>query len=226
MEVLKRFIRKLSVVLAFLGTLGVFVAVAYMVSTHDVYRLEQRLISQDGTVAKAYFSPEDDVLSLLISLIDAEHKSIKFAIYTFTNKLIAEAFIRASLRGVLVEGVVDRSYGQSRYSKVCMLANAHVPLWVYQTAANERQAGLMHNKFCVFEDNITHKSLVWTGSYNFTNRASNKNQENVVILDRQEVVNSFNNYFARLKTYSLQISGALPCSTHDESQSAFTGVPT
>ena len=208
MEVLKSVMRKLSVTVAFLGTLAAFAAIAYVINKHDSYKLEQQLISSDGTVAKAYFSPEDDLRSLLISLIDAENTSIKFAIYTFTDISIAEAFIRASRRGVHVEGIVDRSYGQSRYSKVCMLANAHLPTWVYQTAADERQAGLMHNKFCVFEDNIDHKSLVWTGSYNFTNRASSKNQENIVILDNQELVNSFNNYFERLKTYALQISGS------------------
>jgi len=207
---LKNIVRKISVTLAFLTTLAAFAAVAYVISKHDVYRLEQQLIV-NGTVAQAYFSPEDDLRSLLISLIDAEQESIKFAIYTFTDKSITQALIQALQRGVSVEGIVDRSYGQSRYSKVCTLANAQMPIWVYQTVANEWQAGLMHNKFCLFGKNINDRQLLWTGSYNFTNRASCKNQENVIILDDASIITRFSNYFARLKSYSLQISG--PCTT-------------
>lgn len=206
MEVLKNMIRKISVAIAFLTTLAAFAVVAYVISKQDVYRLESQLIV-NGTVAQAYFSPEDDLRSLLILLIEAEQESIRFAIYTFTDKSIAQALIRAAQRGILIEGIVDRSYGQSRYSKVCMLANAHLPIWVYQTAANERNAGLMHNKFCLFGKNISGKQLLWTGSYNFTNRASCKNQENVVILDDPSIIATFSNYFARLTSYSLQISG-------------------
>ncbi len=203
---MKNVFRKISVILAFGITLAAFAAVAYVISRHDVYTLEQQLIV-NGTVSQAYFSPEDDLRSLLISLIDAEQERIQFAIYTFTEKSIAQALIEASQRGVLVEGIVDRSYGQSRYSKVCMLANAQVPVWVYQTSANERQAGLMHNKFCIFAKNIGDKPLLWTGSYNFTNRASCKNQENIIILDDAPIITRFSNYFARLRSYSLQISG-------------------
>ncbi len=188
-------------------TFAAFVAVAYMIGRYDEYRLEQQLIGPSGSVAKAYFSPEDDLRTLLIDLIETERSRIIFAMYTFTDKHIAQALIAATKRGVQVEGIVDRSYGQSRYSKVCMLANAQLPVYVYQTASDERQAGLMHNKFCVFEHNIGGKSLVWTGSFNFTNRATCKNQENVVIVDDSTIVRSFTQYFARLKRHSLQISG-------------------
>ncbi len=207
MEVLK-IIRRLTIVGAFCITLAAFAAVAYVISRHEEYSLQQQLIV-DGQVSQSYFSPEDDLRSLLISLIDAEQQQILFAIYTFTEKNIAQALIRATNRGVQVQGVVDRSYGHSRYSKVGMLANAQVPISVYQTSANERQAGLMHNKFMIFSKNIAGKSLLWTGSYNFTNRASCKNQENALILDNPHIIRQFEQYFARLQSHSLPISGRL-----------------
>jgi phosphatidylserine/phosphatidylglycerophosphate/cardiolipin synthase-like enzyme len=199
--------RKIAVGAVFLGTLTVCALVAYGISTYDDYRLKQNLIAEDGTVAHAYFSPEDDLRSLLISLINAECKSIRFAIYTFTDAAIAQALLQAAQRGVAIEALVDRSYGHDKYSKVCTLANAHIPVWVYQTAANEKEAGLMHNKFCLFEENAGKKSLLWTGSYNFTNRASSKNQENIIILDTPSIIESYSGYFARLKSHALQISG-------------------
>jgi len=164
--------------------------------------------TENGTIAGAYFSPRDDVRSVMITLIDSERKKIQFAIYTLTDKKIAQALLRAARRGVEIEGVVDRSYGQMNASKVYVLANARIPLWVYQTSENEREAGLMHNKFMIFEETGDHhKPLVWTGSYNFTQRASEKNQENVVVFDTPALVESFKDYFAQLKQASLQISG-------------------
>lgn len=191
-------------------TLGVFAGIAYAISSYDSYCLELQLVHDDGSVAAAFFSPEDDIRSLLLSLIEAERSSIKFAMYTFTDKSLAQALIDAARRGVSVEGVVDRSYGASRYSKVAHLANASVPIWVYQTAPDERQAGLMHNKFFIFEDTVGHKPLLWTGSYNCTNRASHRNQENVIVLDVPSLISSYTEYFFRLKKKSLQISGVVP----------------
>jgi phosphatidylserine/phosphatidylglycerophosphate/cardiolipin synthase-like enzyme len=204
---LKNIMRKIAVVTVFLGTFTLCALVAYRISTHDDHRLKQRLVAEDGTVAHAYFSPEDDLRSLLISLINAERKSIRFAIYTFTDAAIVQALLQAAQRGVAIEALVDRSYGHDKYSKVCKLANARIPVWVYQTSANEREAGLMHNKFCLFEENSEKKSLLWTGSYNFTNRASSKNQENIIILDTSSIIEAFSGYFERLKSHSLQISG-------------------
>ena len=195
---------------------GVFitVAVCFMGLAHVIsvrqspgFHLEKMLINQDNRIARAYFSPDDKLASLLKGLIDAETKSILVSIYTITDKNVVNAFIDASKRGVLVECVVDPSYGSDRYSQVYQLANAQVGVWSYRSAADERQSSLMHNKFCVFEDSIGNRPLVWTGSYNFTKRANERNQENIVILDDKEIVDRYRKHFEILKDRSLQISG-------------------
>lgn len=204
---MKSFIRKVVAGSAFLAVLGGFAVASYWFSHHDERKLSRALSTHQGFVAQSFFSPDDDLRSMLISLIDAEKKRIVFAIYTLTDGAIAKALIRAAKRGVQVEGVVDRSYGQGGYSKVCMLANAQIPIWVFQTSSNERDAGLMHNKFMLFSQTVDMKALVWTGSYNFTNRASEKNEENVVILENKELFESYEKSFDRLKKRSLKISG-------------------
>ena len=65
----------------------------------------------------------------------------------------------------------------------------------------------MHNKFCIFQENILQKKILWTGSYNFTVRGPNKNQENVLVLDNKKLSNQYAKQFEILKTRSLLING-------------------
>jgi phosphatidylserine/phosphatidylglycerophosphate/cardiolipin synthase-like enzyme len=204
---MKHLLRQLAVICSFSIVLAGFGGIAYWLSYQDERELSRALSTQQGFVVQSFFSPDDDLRSMLISLIDAEKKQISFAIYTLTDKAIAQALIRAAKRGVVVEGVVDRSYGQGYHSKVCTLANARIPLFVFQTAARDSEAGLMHNKFMLFSHTVDGKALVWTGSYNFTARASEKNEENVVIIENEALFAAYTKSFSRLKKRSLRISG-------------------
>lgn len=170
-------------------------------------RLKALLCPQGQHIAQAFFSPDDDMSSVLVDLIASEQKKITIAVYIFTHAGIARALVEAQERGVEIQIVTDRTYGADRYSKIPLLANNHIPVWVYQTDVDECKASIMHNKFCVFTDNIDHKSILWTGSYNFTKRATESNQENVVVLDSSTIVQKFNKQFELLKTRSLVISG-------------------
>ena len=77
-----------------------------------------RLIPATGSAAQAYFSPEDDLRSLLIDLIRQETKSLRIAMYTLTEKAISMALIAAHKKGILVECVVDRGYSTDRFSRI------------------------------------------------------------------------------------------------------------
>jgi len=159
----------------------------------------------DGHVKQAFFAPDDDVQKVLLHLIDAEKKHISVAIYAFTDKAVAHALVRAVKRGVSVEFVVDSSCLQERYNKVGILRDSAVPIYVYDMI--KRQDGkhsLMHNKFIVFSHNILEKSLVWTGSYNFTNSARERNQENALVCDEPWLVAKYVRQFQRLKGRSIR----------------------
>jgi phosphatidylserine/phosphatidylglycerophosphate/cardiolipin synthase-like enzyme len=202
-------LKRLSVFIGFFVVLAGFGIVTYVIckSADPENHLIKLLVDKDQKVARALFSPDDKVAVTLIDLMRVERKRIVVAIYTITHKEIAQALIEASQRGVLIEVVVDPSYGTDRYSKVPLLANNKIPIWVYQSPMNERESSIMHNKFCVFEDNILHKTLIWTGSYNFTMRASTRNQENVIILDNEKIAKQYLEQFEELKTRSLLING-------------------
>jgi phosphatidylserine/phosphatidylglycerophosphate/cardiolipin synthase-like enzyme len=201
--------KRIFLAAAFCGILVVCGLLTYVIecSQSSEHYLKNELLDAEGRIAKVFFSPDDTIKETLIDLIAAEKKQILVAIYTFTQKDIAQALVQAHERGVRVEVVADRGYGSDRYSKVPLLANHKIPIWIYQTDQDERKSSLMHHKFCIFADNIQHKSLLWTGSYNFTQRATQRNQENVLIVDDQAIIKRFTEQFELLKTRSLLISG-------------------
>ena len=132
---MNKFFRQLTVILTFCAILAVFGAIAYVI--HNGQDPEQQLIKlladENKNIAKALFAPDDDLKSVLIRLINCEKKRILVAIYTFTQKEIAEAFVHAYKRGVEIQVVADQSYGTDRYSKIHHLANNKIPVWVYQS---------------------------------------------------------------------------------------------
>ncbi len=206
---LKLLFQRIVLIGAFCLVTSIFACTAYMIYRQQdpEVRLESFLLDEHKQIHRALFSPDDTVKNVLIELINAEKRKIQCAIYMLTDKEIAQAFIQAHKRGIALEFVVDRCYGSDKFTKISELANHQIPIWVYQVSAPENQTALMHDKFCIFSDNIAHKSLLWTGSYNFTRRANTSNQENVIILDDASIIEQFSNQFAVLKKRSLAISG-------------------
>jgi|GEM_PF-1294231 len=153
--------------------------------------------------SRVLFSPDDDVAGALIDYINNEQKSIKVAIFSFTNGTISQALIEAHNRGIHIEIVVDTAYGRDKFSKIERLKEAGVAVYCYNPRNNKTLlSDIMHNKFIVFELNKDNHSLVWTGSFNFTKSAAVNNQENVVIIDDWQVVNKYEQQFERLKKRS------------------------
>lgn len=171
--------------------------------------LKQILISNNSTILKPLFSPDDPIKDILVGLINCEKKSIKMAAYTLTHDDIAQALIAASKRNIKIEIVCDRYFASDRFSKIPLLANNKIPIFVFQVPEDANLSGLMHNKIVIFESNIDNRKIMWTGSFNFTNRASTSNQENVIITDDKELSNAYNKQFDVLKQRSLLINGKI-----------------
>lgn len=153
---------------------------------------------------RVLFSPDDDLRTELIALINAETKSIKIAIFTFTDKEVAQALLDAHNRGVAVQVIADSAYLRDQYSKIAWLQRHKIPIFTYNPhyknvdARKQDLLSIMHHKFVIF-GNAGKQSLVWTGSFNFTRSATLRNQENVVILDDAYVVERYSQQFERLK---------------------------
>jgi phosphatidylserine/phosphatidylglycerophosphate/cardiolipin synthase-like enzyme len=146
-----------------------------------------------------YFSPKDHLAEQLISLIDAEQKSIHAAVYTFSHRGISEALIRAKKRGVDVEVVVDAFSVKMRFP-LLRLSRSGIPVFVFDPpfdATKRQKAPLMHNKFCVFSGRA-----VWTGSFNFTYEATTANRENALYFEDPDLAHRYLEQFRTIKNKS------------------------
>jgi len=142
-----------------------------------------------------YFSPDDKPQTHLISYINGAKNRIYAAVYMFTDKQIAQALIDAKDRGVDVEIIADRTSLDSPYGKILFLQEHGVKTFIFKLKPTKysRYGPLMHNKFAVIDN------TVWTGSFNWTISANQRNQENVIYTDEKNVHEKFLTHFSILK---------------------------
>jgi phosphatidylserine/phosphatidylglycerophosphate/cardiolipin synthase-like enzyme len=130
-------------------------------------------VTLDGTPVDIYFSPDDNVANNLLDLIHNAEESIYFLAYSFTSDPLAEAIRARAEEGVSVEGVMDSSQIDSN------IGTEFDPF--KQTGLDVRrdgnQGGLLHHKVIIIDEEI-----VITGSYNFTNAAETRNDENLIVI--------------------------------------------
>ncbi|MFO8035532.1 MAG: phospholipase D-like domain-containing protein [Anaerolineales bacterium] len=146
------------------------------------------LLEIQGAQIETYFSPDDNPRERILALIRGAEEQILFLAFSFTSDSLAQAMIERSQAGVTVQGVLDTSQS-------------------YNDAGSEwerfQESGLdvrldgnpekMHHK-CILID----KEIVITGSYNFTESAENKNDENVLIIRSSALADDFIQEFQRV----------------------------
>jgi phosphatidylserine/phosphatidylglycerophosphate/cardiolipin synthase-like enzyme len=144
--------------------------------------------SLNGTLLEVYFSPDDGTAARLLALIQEARESIYFLAYSFTSDELADALIAQARAGLRVEGVLERSQAESNYgAQFERLRQAGIEV---RLDGNPRS---MHHKVIVLDDEV-----VVTGSYNFSNSAETKNDENTLIIHSPEIAASFLSEFRRI----------------------------
>lgn len=108
---------------------------------------------------------------LLISAIDRTQSKLRVQAYSFTSAPIAAAIKRAKDRGVDVKVILDKSQVSQKYSGATYLRNAGIDVVI------DTKPAIAHNKVMIFDD-----QAVFTGSFNFTKSAQERNAENGIII--------------------------------------------
>lgn len=184
--------------------LSVFLLGSYffLVSTKTNYdQLEckkyakHRLVKSGNKVEGVFFVPDDPVKKILLGLIYTERWYIKAAVYQLTDPDLFDALIDAHRRGVKIEIITDKSCLASKHEKISELRSYEIPVYVY----GEKFYSIMHNKFWVFGKNLCNKKIIWSGSANATISGTTRNEENVLVDDRADVVKLYDDKFDRLK---------------------------
>jgi len=145
------------------------------------------LLSVNSDDVSVYFCPQDGCAEKMIEHIDLAKSSIHIAIYSFTHDGIADALIRAKERGVEVSVVFDYDQSKNDASDDERLIMAGV-LVRYRNGS-----GYMHNKFMVIDGNV-----VATGSFNYSQNADTKNDENLIFIVSEGVAAKYNGNFESL----------------------------
>jgi len=137
---------------------------------------------------EVYFSLYDDPELIIIKNIDNAKEFINIAMYTFTDREIAQAILKAKDRGVDIKIYLDRSQVNAKYSKSRYFINNSIK--GIKISSNNY---IMHNKFAVIDNEI-----VITGSYNWTASAGERNDENLLVIDDKNIIKKYQNQFNNL----------------------------
>jgi phosphatidylserine/phosphatidylglycerophosphate/cardiolipin synthase-like enzyme len=134
------------------------------------------------------FSPEDGVAAQLLALLQGAQESIYFMAYSFTANDLGEAIRQRAADGLTVAGVMDDDQINSNQG-------TEYDLFI-QAGLNVRRdgnTGQMHHKIIIID-----RSIVISGSYNFTTSAEQRNDENVVIITNTDVAAQYLAEFQRV----------------------------
>ena len=132
-----------------------------------------------------FFSPSKKCENTLVDFINNAQESIDVAVYSINNTNLVKALKQAHDRGIKIRILTDRLQAAGKSSKVPELYAYGMNVRVHSKFKIE------HNKFAIFDG-----KKASTGSYNWTNPASDKNSENCVFFtDNMAVVSDYQKRF-------------------------------
>jgi len=143
---------------------------------------EQRTVTEtvSGDWVRVYFTnpryPDDDAYhhggldEELAAVIEQAESSVDVAAYDLDLERVTDALIAAHRDNVQVRVVVESDNADEE--AVADLWQAGIPL-----VEDERESGLMHDKFLVIDG-----QWVWTGSWNLTESGTYRNNNNAVLI--------------------------------------------
>ncbi len=125
---------------------------------------------------QVYFSPRGGATEAIVQTIESAKSNVLVQAYSFTSIPIAEALVRAHLRGVRVQVLLDKSQRTQKSSVADLLIRASIPTLIDASHA------IAHNKVIIIDGDV-----VVTGSFNFTKAAQERNAENLLIIHSKEL---------------------------------------
>jgi phosphatidylserine/phosphatidylglycerophosphate/cardiolipin synthase-like enzyme len=140
---------------------------------------------------EVFFSPNSGSTEAIVREIDRARSELLVQAYSFTSAPIAQALLKAHKRGVRVAVILDKSQKTQKYSSATFLANAGIPTFI------DDKHAIAHNKIILVD-----RSVVITGSFNFTKAAEEKNAENLLIIRSKELAKPYLENWQRHREHS------------------------
>ena len=140
------------------------------------------------TVFEVHFFPNPAEEVHLINLISKTKTSLDIAMFTINNVKIASEIKNIFSRGIKLRILSDSECIKMPSSNVYSLAAMGISVKIDDSVRYH-----MHHKFCVID-----KSVIVTGSFNWTDQAVNHNQENLLFIENKELASKYSNEFEKL----------------------------
>ena len=146
-------------------------------------------VTIDGTQLDIYFSPDDGVLKALVPLLESAQKSIFFLAYSFTSNQLGDIVREKAAAGLTIAGVMDEEQVKSNQgTEFDPFRQADLDVRI------DGINGLMHHKVFIIDQKI-----VAFGSYNFSQSAEERNDENLIIVYNPAIAQQFVQEFERVQ---------------------------
>lgn len=145
-------------------------------------------VTIDGTPIDVYFSPDDGVQKSFVEVIENAQQNIYFMAFSFTANEIGDAVRARAEDGVVVKGVMEDEQVNSNVGTEFdpfMQAGLDV--------LRDGNNGQMHHKVMIIDE-----SIVILGSYNFSNSAETRNDENLLVIYNEDIAKQFVEEFQRI----------------------------
>jgi phosphatidylserine/phosphatidylglycerophosphate/cardiolipin synthase-like enzyme len=154
-----------------------------------IARTPNPTITIDGTRIDNFFSPDDGVLASLVPVLEGAQESIYFLTYSFTSNQLGEIIRQKAEAGVTIAGVMDDEQVRSNQgTEYDPFRQADLDVRI------DGIDGLMHHKVFIVDEKI-----VILGSYNFSQSAEERNDENLLIIYDPVIAQQFMREFQRVQ---------------------------
>lgn len=142
----------------------------------------------DSTRVDTFFSPDDGVASQIATVLSNAEESIYFLAFSFTSNDLGDIVREKAEDGLTVKGVMDEEQISSNQgTEFDPFRQADLDVRI------DGIEGQMHHKIFIIDE-----SIVVVGSYNFSQSAETRNDENILIIYNPAIAQQFLMEFERV----------------------------
>lgn len=146
-------------------------------------------LTLDGTRVDTFFSPDDGVANELATLLSNARESIYFLAFSFTSNDLGDIVRAKAEEGLDVHGVMDEEQIDSNQgTEFDPFRQADLDVLI------DGIPGQMHHKVFIIDGRI-----VVLGSYNFSQSAETRNDENILVVYNEDIAAQYLKEFQRVE---------------------------